>query len=142
MARLPASRRNPTVLTREVPTIATTLDTVISTESRNPTVLTREVPTISPYSDLHLGCSTSQSHRTDQGSSDRSRWATPPSCEFTSSQSHRTDQGSSDPSKRSARKSPALKESRNPTVLTREVPTLAKRYRIEAIGYDVAIPPC
>src|SRR6185436_5204642 len=61
----------------------------------------------------------SQSHRTDQGSSDGVKRDPATICAKEESQSHRTDQGSSD-SKRGSSLSPSS-ESRNPTVLIREV---------------------
>src|SRR6185295_8324244 len=67
-------RRNPTVLIREVPTRWKESETRdFYQDRRNPTVLIREVPTTPCGREYRQPGIRSQSHRTDQGSSDVKR---------------------------------------------------------------------
>jgi hypothetical protein len=93
----PSSRsRNPTVPIRSVPTASRWCRSATSpTSSRNPAVPIRSVPTNTRSPDSTTPKRSSQSHRTDQVSSEvrgGSRWTS----QAIPSQSHRTDQVSSE----------------------------------------------
>ncbi len=112
----------------------------LKTSSRNPTVLMRAIPRFNPNEDFNdIFIYLSQSHRTDQGNSEKDLNVGAEDITWTS-QSHRTNQGNSEATS-SGFGLFSTSDRRNPTVLLRAIPRSSDTDGDRLHRRCVAIPP-